>query len=291
MPVKFRIVLFVFFLSTFSSIAHSIDIQLIGFESEKYRDIKKSIEKNNESIIQRYENRQKNIAIIFNKDNHKEEYDFSKFDLVVYFYINNYQYQNIKSINTSAIISGQPIHRQILLATSINKESKRLSIPWTQHYQKINIDHQKNIFINIKWNTPKIEIEKNQQSAISKSLHNADALIAIDDNDIYNANTLRSILLSAYRLRKPMIGPGPAFVKAGAMASVYSHLDDYLNELSDLIVEFIETEKTPDSRWPSRFDVMINDNVARSLGYLDLNRERVLNDIKAAEKNIIGAQP
>lgn len=289
--MRFRVVLFVFFLSTFSSIAHSIDIQLIGFEAEKYKDIKNSIEKNNESIIRKNERKTKNIAIVFNKEINDERLDTSEYDLVVYFYINNYQYHKIKNVKTSAILSGQPIHRQILLATTINKESKRLTIPWTQFYQKENIDHQKDIFRNMKWNTPKIEIEKNQQSTISKSLHGADALIAIDDNDIYNANTLRSILLSAYRLRKPMIGPGPAFVKAGAMASVYSHLDDYLNELSDLIVEFLETEKKPASRWPKRFDVMINDNVARSLGYLDLDRERVLNDIKAAEQNLIGAQP
>ncbi len=127
--------------------------------------------------------------------------------------------------------------------------------------------------------------ENKEHKKISKSLHNADALIAIDDKYIYNANTLRSILLSAYRLRKPMIGPGPAFVKAGAMASIYSDLDDHLDELESLIVDYLESGVTPEARWPSNYDLVINDNVARSLGYLDLDHDALLGQVRATEQS------
>ena len=81
-----------------------------------------------------------------------------------------------------------------------------------------------------------------------------------------------------------MIGPGPAFVKAGAMASVYSDLDAYLTALEDLIETYLNNQEKPEPRWPDHFRVMINDNVARSLGYLELDRDTLLDKIKSAEE-------
>ena len=43
----------------------SIELDLFGFESEKYIDIKKSIESNNERIIKKYSHSKVRIALVF----------------------------------------------------------------------------------------------------------------------------------------------------------------------------------------------------------------------------------
>lgn len=269
-------------MSTYSSIAASVDFEIIGFDNERYKKIDSSVRDISRILKSKHSETDKKIAIIFRSEK-KIEKDLSEFDIVIYFYINHFKFKKIKSENTTAIFSGQPIDRQISLALAINKESKRLSIPWLIPDQINDIDRSIKRYPDIKWNTPKLEGDSKDQTKISKSLHDADALIAIDDTDIYNAKSLRSILLSAYRLRKPMIGPGPAFVKAGSMASVYSDLDAYLIELESLIESYLKSADIPEPRWPKNFRLMINDNVARSLGYLEIDRDAILEKIKNDE--------
>ena len=244
---------------------------MIGFDNDRYRNINESVINISEKLKSKHSENHKKIVIIFGP-NTEEVDNITDFDLIIYFYINNFKFNKIEHKNKTAIFSGQPINRQISLTLAINNEAKRLSIPWLSDYQKNEIETVIKKYSKINWNTPRLIGDSNDQTKISKSLHDADALVAIDDNDIYNAKSLRSILLSAYRLRKPMIGPGPAFVKAGAMASVYSDLDAYLTALEDLIETYLNNQEKPEPRWPDHFRVMINDNVARSLGYLELDR-------------------
>ena len=282
--MKIRTIVIAFLLSTYSSVSSSIEFKILGFNNNRYKNIEESIEKITEKIESDSKEYSKKIAILFHGSEDNEYQEINDYDIIIYFYINNFEYIKINETNITAIFSGQPIQRQISLALSINNETGRLSIPWSKVSQLNKIEEQYKKFPHIRWNIPMIRGESRDQTNISKSLHNADALIAIDDTDIYNANSLRSILLSAYRLRKPMIGPGPAFVKAGAMASVYSDLDDYLNELESLIREFLESGEVPEPRWPNNFDIIISDNVARSLGYLGLDRDVLLKKIRMTEQ-------
>lgn len=100
--------------------------------------------------------------------------------------------------------------------------------------------------------------------SLNKLLEHTDVLLGIDDSHIYNPSTIKGILLSSYARKQTLIGPTAAFIKAGSLASTYSNQDDWIRTLSSLL-------KTPAANWPSsqypnHYRVMINQQVARSLG-------------------------
>jgi len=95
-------------------------------------------------------------------------------------------------------------------------------------------------------------------------LGRSDLLLGLDDKQLYNAQTIKGILLSAYAENRALIGPTAAFVKAGSLATTYSDQNDWLQTLDTLLDE--PAEQWPRSLYPERFKVQSNRQVARSLG-------------------------
>ena len=85
---------------------------------------------------------------------------------------------------------------------------------------------------------------------------------------IYNRDSLKGVLLTSYRNRKPAISYSPAHVKSGALASIYSSPVDIGRHLAQLINQKL---KNPDARLPeyqyARFySIATNRKIARALG-------------------------
>ena len=95
-----------------------------------------------------------------------------------------------------------------------------------------------------------------------KALKSADLVLGLPDRAIYNATTIRSILMRLYRAGKPLIGPDKGYVRAGSVASTYASMTDTLKACAALI-----NDQSP---WPAYiennfFSVAVNAQVARSL--------------------------
>jgi len=93
-----------------------------------------------------------------------------------------------------------------------------------------------------------------------------DVLLAQPDSSIYNRETIRFILLAAYRQNKALIGPSLAFVNAGALATLYAAPASINQEISQRIQYFIKQQKLPPSGRVKRLEVSVNPQVAKSLG-------------------------
>lgn len=93
-----------------------------------------------------------------------------------------------------------------------------------------------------------------------------DVLLAQPDSNIYNRETIRFILLAAYRQNKALIGPSLAFVNAGALATLYATPASINLEISQRIQYFIKQQKLPPSGRVKRLEVNVNPQVAKSLG-------------------------
>ncbi len=109
---------------------------------------------------------------------------------------------------------------------------------------------------------------------LNNLLEQTEVLLGIDDAHIYNPSTIKSILLSSYARKQTLIGPTAAFIKAGSLASTYSDQDDWIQTLSSLLQ--MPSANWPNSQYPSNFKVMINHQVARSLG-IQKNRASLIN--------------
>ncbi len=103
--------------------------------------------------------------------------------------------------------------------------------------------------------------------ALNTSLLNSDVLLALPDPSIYNAKTIKSILLTSYRHRVPIIGFSKNFVRAGALAAINSSEKQLGKQIAELIQQHYNNQNIIDHHlYPKYFDVITNKNVAKSLG-------------------------
>jgi hypothetical protein len=91
------------------------------------------------------------------------------------------------------------------------------------------------------------------------------AVLAIPDSTVFNNDNIRNILVTTYRSNQSLIGFSTSMVKAGALATTYSSIDDIVAQLAETIDEFDASGRMPEPQFPKYFSTIINDNVARSL--------------------------
>jgi hypothetical protein len=104
-------------------------------------------------------------------------------------------------------------------------------------------------------------------SALQSLLPEVDVLLALPDPAVFNSQTAASILMAAYRRQMPLIGFSPAYVKAGALLAAYSTPAQVGARGGELVHEALPDKSLPLPQWPREFTVLLNRDVARSLGF------------------------
>ena len=94
---------------------------------------------------------------------------------------------------------------------------------------------------------------------------------------VYNRDTLKGVLLTGYRNRKPVISYSPAHVKSGALASIYSSPIDIGRHLATLVNRQLKNpaQKTRGFEFARFYSIRTNPRIASALGIV-LPAEREL---------------
>ena len=167
----------------------------------------------------------------------------------------------------SAIYIDQPLNRHIQLIKAVSESSKRVGVLLGEHSRHL----EKDLYTHIKHGnlTPQIVTVTNRSSLISETRQIAettDILLAIPDNTIYNKRSIKGILLTTYRNRTPVIGYSQAYVRAGALAAVFSTPDDISNHTHDVLSRILDQNTHKAFReHPVYYTVAVNYKVAHSL--------------------------
>lgn len=157
------------------------------------------------------------------------------------------QFAFIRAIDSKwKTISILMVQRNSSLIMQLNRCAKKHGLTVTP----IIIDHYLNVVDALKVNLP-----------------HSDVLLALPDTEVYNAKTIKSILLTTYRHRKPLIGYSESFVRAGALAALHSSIDQLGKQVAE-ITKNLYQNKTIDKQYfyPEKFEIFINKDVAKSLG-------------------------
>lgn len=102
--------------------------------------------------------------------------------------------------------------------------------------------------------------------ALQRVLADSDVLLALPDPQLINAETARNLLLTSFRARTPMIGYSAAYVRAGALAAVYSTPAQLGAQSGEIARAFLSSGVLPSPQFPRHYSVSVNAKVARSLG-------------------------
>ncbi|WP_323142139.1 hypothetical protein [Massilia phyllosphaerae] len=92
-----------------------------------------------------------------------------------------------------------------------------------------------------------------------------DVLLALPDAAIYNADNFRNILLSTYRHKQGVIGFSADMVKAGALGTTYSEVEDINTQVAEIAAAYVAGGQLPAPQFPRYFRTIVNEGVAKSL--------------------------
>nr|WP_229428050.1 hypothetical protein [Massilia soli] len=93
----------------------------------------------------------------------------------------------------------------------------------------------------------------------------AEVLLATPDSAVYTPENFRNILLSSYRHNQGVIGFSADMVKAGALASTYSDIEDINAQVVEVAAAYAASGVLAPAQFPRYFRTIINEPVARSL--------------------------
>ena len=104
---------------------------------------------------------------------------------------------------------------------------------------------------------------------LEQVLSEADLLLAFPDPLVFNRNTAQSLFLTSYRYRDPVVGYSRSMTRAGALVSLYSTPSQIGRQAAEWTGNALNgaTLRLPAPAHPVYFEVSINDQVARSLGF------------------------
>lgn len=109
----------------------------------------------------------------------------------------------------------------------------------------------------------RLESGENPIRALGR-LASATVLLAVPDRAVISAENVQAFLEATYRRGMAVVGFSAALVRAGALASVYSTVDEVVAQAT-LLVEQLLSGQLPVMQFPAYWRVAVNDRVARSL--------------------------
>jgi putative ABC transport system substrate-binding protein len=122
--------------------------------------------------------------------------------------------------------------------------------------------------LNLVLHIHSISDEKQLIEALNIVMDKADVLLAVPDPVVFNRQTAQSVLLTTYRMGKPVVAYSRAYVIAGALMSVYTTPAQIGQEIAEELPALLDSPggKLPPPRYPRYYSVQVNQRVARSLG-------------------------
>lgn len=170
----------------------------------------------------------------------------------------------------SAIFLDQPFDRQVKLVRQAFPEVRRVGVLLSAD-QKGLADELGDALRSQRLSLVMAEIAEGDRlmAPLEQVLSESDVLLAIPDPQVFNRNTAQSIFLTSYRYRDPVVGYSRSMTRAGALVSLFSTPVQIGQQAAEWINSALQAAavRLPSSAHPAYFEVSINDQVARSLGY------------------------
>ena len=185
----------------------------------------------------------------------------------------------------SAIYVEQPLLRQLELVRELLPGRLRLAVLYgpesaasAEALEKV----AKGLGLQVEGET--IARSDDLAPALRRVLQRGELLFALPDPEVYNKATLHNILLSTYHSNEPVIAFSPAYVKAGALAAVFSSPPQVARQLSEYLLQVPAGAKIllPPPQHPKHFSVDVNRHVARSLGIVVASDEMLEERLRKA---------
>jgi hypothetical protein len=168
--------------------------------------------------------------------------------------------------------------RQLALIRALVPQAKQVGV---FHSSQLNINKSelngaaKRFGLSLHWAELKDPLDWDRHAL--KVLADVDLVLGVNDDALYNTTTIRSILMRLYRSSKALIGPDKGYVRAGAVASTYSGIEETLLAAASWARGELSADSILENPY---FNVNVNSQVARSLNIVVDDLEALIRQIK-----------
>lgn len=114
------------------------------------------------------------------------------------------------------------------------------------------------------------------------------ALLALPDRDIHDPGNVKGLLIASYRRGTPVVAFSPAYVRAGAVAAVFTTPRQVGLQLGDMVERYLSTgaRRLPSPEHPNRATVITNFEVARHLDLALPSTADLLSRLRAVDHTL-----
>jgi ABC-type uncharacterized transport system substrate-binding protein len=164
----------------------------------------------------------------------------------------------------SAVYLEPPLDRQINLARAILGKDSPLGV------LALNKASLGNIGVDVRSLSHRVDLYyldeyESLNRALVALLRDNQALVGVYDPELYSADNIKNILITAYRQNRPLFGPSSAYIRAGSLATTYSDIEDVAARLADILTAGLHGGGWAAADYNPYFRVRYNQQVARSL--------------------------
>lgn len=187
--------------------------------------------------------------------------------------------------NCHVVLIDQPVKRQLQLLILALPGAKQISIISSHESNHLLVAiRQSASKYGITINNITVSDEDGVLSALNQDLNGSDVLMAIPDTIVYNRNTARAILLSAFHRRIPLFAYSRSFVRAGATLGIYSTPEDIARQVAEMLSEKSKNQALPLVIYPKYYSIDVNQRAAEALGINIPDAALLVKRLKAYEK-------
>ncbi len=181
-------------------------------------------------------------------------------------YLTLEQFKRLNNTRRLGVLLDQPLHRYLAFC-KLMLEIETIGII---EEQQINLDKGQSQLLRdmtLELNQYRVDPINKLLPVLRRLLTQNDALLMLPRQSIYNRDTLKGVLLTSYRNRKPAISYSPAHVKSGALASIYSSPIDIGRHLALLVNRRLQKPdyEAPAFEYARFYSIATNRRVARAL--------------------------
>jgi putative ABC transport system substrate-binding protein len=180
----------------------------------------------------------------------------------------------------SAIYLDQPMERQIALLMAALPGIRHVGVLYSSAPPELPVIRRMLKDKNLQLHDRVVDQTHSLNEALEGVLGESEVLFVLPDAEVYNASTIRNVLLTSYRKKVPLLGISPAYVKAGALCAVFTTPEQVADQAVSMIEHFAETGKLATAQYPSEFEVSVNMQVARSLDLRIRDADKLRDEIR-----------
>ena len=180
-----------------------------------------------------------------------------------------YDQQRLRAfVPGSAVLLDQPLARQMALMRYAFPSASRIGVLLGSESGQLEANlakaaNDQGLVVNVY----RVDNEMPVNTALQRLLDENDVLLAVPDPLVFNSSSVQNILLATYRNRVPLVGFSPAYVRAGATVGLYSTPTQVGTQAARLARSVLLGQASYPAQMPGDFQVGVNANVSRSLGF------------------------